>query len=76
MSERDRLPRPGPRPAKTLDEEIIRSGEQVNPLSVRQAALAQLSGEQMARFEREIERIDALRAQTRTRDPRRDRPVF
>jgi hypothetical protein len=44
-----------------LHYEIVYHGEQVNPLSVRQAALDQLEGDQLASFQREVERIDRLR---------------
>jgi murein DD-endopeptidase MepM/ murein hydrolase activator NlpD len=47
-----------------LHYEIIYQGEQVNPLSVRQAALDQLQGEQLASFQREVARIDQLRSRT------------
>lgn len=46
-----------------LHYEIIHQGEQVNPLSVRQAALDQLEGAQLASFQREVDRIEQLRRQ-------------
>ena len=46
-----------------LHYEVLRGGEQVNPLKIKQPPATQLAGAQIERFNEEVARIDRLRAE-------------